>query len=175
MARDARGRGNNYWSDSALPGNDVYATMVSMLTDAVDEIASSCLAVRVRLLGRAVTGVYDRALEGQGVSIAQVNLMAALGKAGPCSPARIGEVLQLERSTVSRNLGLLIRHGWVEAVSSDAKGVREVALTASGREKVQSVMPEWRRAQEEAALLLGAGGVKAVRALAANIGLLPGD
>lgn len=146
-----------------------------MVTGAVDEIASNCLAVRVRLLGRAITGVYDRALEGHDVSIAQINLMAALGKIGPCSPARIGEVLQLERSTVSRNLSLLIRHGWVEAVSSDAKGVREVALTSSGGKKVETVMPEWRRAQEEAAQLLGSGGVEAVRALATNIGLLPGD
>ncbi|TDZ40858.1 MarR family winged helix-turn-helix transcriptional regulator [Mycobacteroides franklinii] len=146
-----------------------------MVTGAVDEIASNCLAVRVRLLGRAITGVYDRALEGHDVSIAQINLMAALGKIGPCSPARIGEVLQLERSTVSRNLSLLIRHGWVEAVSSDAKGVREVALTSSGGKKVETVMPEWRRAQEEAAQLLGSGGVQAVRTLATNIGLLPGD
>ncbi|MUM19605.1 winged helix-turn-helix transcriptional regulator [Mycobacterium sp. CBMA271] len=144
-----------------------------MVTDAVDEIAGECLAVRVRLLGRAVTGVYDRALERHDVSIAQINLMAALGKVGPCSPARIGEVLQLERSTVSRNLSLLIKRDWVKAVSSDAKGVREVALTSSGSKKVEAVMPEWRRAQKEAARLLGSGGVEAVRTLAATIGLPP--
>ena len=146
-----------------------------MVSASVDEIVSSCLAVRVRLLGRAVTSLYDHALERHGVSIAQVNLMAALEKAGPCSPARIGEVLQLERSTVSRNLSLLMKHGWVEAVSANAKGVREVALTSSGRKKIEAVMPEWRRAQSEAAELLGAGGVKAVRALATNVGLPVGD
>jgi DNA-binding MarR family transcriptional regulator len=142
---------------------------------AVDEIAGNCLAVRVRLLGRAVTSLYDHALEDHGVSIAQVNLMAALGKMGPSSPARIGEVLQLERSTVSRNLGLLMKHGWVEAVSANAKGVREVALTALGRTKVEAVMPDWQRAQQEATELLGVGGVKAVRSLAANVGLPLGD
>ncbi len=146
-----------------------------MVQSAVDEVASNCLAVRVRLLGRAVTSLYDHALEGHGVSIAQVNLMAALGKAGPCSPARIGEVLQLERSTVSRNLSLLMKHGWVEAVSANAKGVREVALTSSGRKKIEAVMPEWRRAQQEAAELLGSGGVKAVRTLAVNVVRSLGD
>ncbi len=145
-----------------------------MVSASVDEIAGNCLAVRVRLLGRAVTSLYDHALEEHGVSIAQINLMAALGKMGPCSPARIGEVLQLERSTVSRNLSLLIKHGWVEAVSANAKGVREVALTSSGRKKIEAVMPEWRRAQSEAADLLGVGGVKAVRALATSVGLSPG-
>lgn len=145
-----------------------------MVSASVDEIAGNCLAVRVRLLGRAVTSLYDHALEEHGVSIAQINLMAALGKMGPCSPARIGEVLQLERSTVSRNLSLLMKHGWVEAVSANAKGVREVALTSSGRKKIEAVMPEWRRAQSEAADLLGVGGVKAVRALATSVGLSPG-
>ncbi|KAB7760691.1 MarR family winged helix-turn-helix transcriptional regulator [Mycolicibacterium mucogenicum] len=140
-----------------------------MVHSAVDEVASNCLAVRVRLLGRAVTSLYDRALEEHGVSIAQINLMASLGKMGPCSPARIGEVLQLERSTVSRNLSLLMKHGWVDAVSANAKGVREVALTAAGRQKIETVMPAWRQAQQEAAELLGSGGVEAVRTLATNV------
>ena len=146
-----------------------------MAISPVDEIVRDCLAVRVRLIGRAVTGLYDHALEIHGLSIAQVNLLAALGKVGPCSPTRVGDVLQLERSTVSRNLSLLLRQGWIEAVSSDAKGVREVALTSSGRKKIKAVMPEWRRAQKEAAQLLGVGGVHAVRTLASSVGDLPDD
>lgn len=141
-----------------------------MVASVVDEIASNCLAARVRLLGRAMTGVYDRALARHGVSIAQVNLLAALGKLGPCSPARVGEVVQLERSTVSRNVGLLVKQGWVDPVSSDAKGVREIALTPSGLAKLEAVLPDWRRAQEEAAKLLGAGGIDAVRDLATSVG-----
>jgi DNA-binding MarR family transcriptional regulator len=140
-----------------------------------DEIVRDCLAVRVRLVSRALTGLYDHALQIHGLSIAQVNLLAALGKVGPCSPARLGDVLQLERSTVSRNLSLLLRQGWIEAVSSDAKGVREVALTSSGHKKIKAVMPEWRRAQREAAQLLGADGVDAVRTLATSVGHVPDD
>lgn len=140
-----------------------------------DEIVRDCLAVRVRLVGRAMTGLYDRALQIHGLSIAQVNLLAALGKFGPCSPTQVGDALQLERSTVSRNLNLLLRQGWIEAVSSDAKGMREVALTSSGRKKIKAVMPEWRRAQKEAAQLLGADGVNAVRTLARSVGDLPDD
>ena len=130
--------------------------------------------MRVRLIGRAVTAIYDGALEGQGLTIAQLNLLAAVGMAGPCPPSALGEVLQLERSTVSRNLNLLLRHGWIEAVSSDAKGIREVALTRAGRSKIESVMPEWRRAQREAAKLLGTDGVRAIQDIAAGVGHLPG-
>lgn len=132
-----------------------------------------CLAVRIRLIGRTVTGLYDGALERHGVTIAQVNLLAALGKVGPCPPARLGEVLQLERSTVSRNLHLLLKQGWIEAAVSDAKGMREVVLTGAGRAKIESVMPEWRQAQEQAAQLLGAG-VTAVQEIASGMGYPPG-
>jgi DNA-binding MarR family transcriptional regulator len=140
-----------------------------------DEIVRDCLAVRIRLIGRAVTGLYDRAIEGHGLSIAQVNLLAALGKVGPCAPTKLGDALQLERSTVSRNLNLLLRRGWIEAVSSDAKGVREVALTSAGRHKVESVLPDWRQAQQQAAQLLGSAGVKAVRKMAGSLGDIPSD
>jgi DNA-binding MarR family transcriptional regulator len=132
----------------------------------VDEIVQNCLAVRVRLIGRAVTAVYERAVTSHGMTIAQVSLMAVLGKVGPCPPSRLGEVLQLERSTVSRNLDILLRNGWVQADSSDAKGVREVSLTSAGRHKLESVMPAWRTAQAKAARLLGDAGVKTVRTVA---------
>jgi DNA-binding MarR family transcriptional regulator len=148
---------------------------MGMAASPIDEIVSDCLAVRTRLIGRAVTGLYDRALDGHGVSIAQVNLLAALGKAGPCTPTQLGDVLQLERSTVSRNLTLLMRRGWIEAVSADAKGIREVALTSAGYQKIRSVLPDWRRAQQQAAELLGSAGVKAVRNMASSLGQLPND
>jgi DNA-binding MarR family transcriptional regulator len=131
-----------------------------------DEIVQNCLGVRVRLISRAVTSVYDRAVSGHGVTIAQISLMAVLGKFGPCAPSRLGELLQLERSTVSRNLDILMRNGWVQADSSDAKGVREVSLTSAGRQELESVMPAWRNAQAEAARLLGDAGVKSVRTVA---------
>ncbi|MGW2054337.1 MarR family winged helix-turn-helix transcriptional regulator [Streptomyces sp. NPDC001840] len=145
-----------------------------MSTSSIDEIVRDCLAVRVRLIGRALTSLYDGALDGHGLTIAQVNLLAALGKVGPCPPSKLGDVLQLERSTVSRNLNLLLNHDWIEVLSSDAKGIREVALTRAGRAKIESVMPEWREAQQQAARLLGTRGVDAVQGVASNMGYAPG-
>jgi DNA-binding MarR family transcriptional regulator len=139
----------------------------------MDEIATDCLAVRARLISRALTSLYDGALGKHGVTIAQVNLLAAVGKAGPCPPGRLGVILQLERSTVSRNLSLLLNQGWVQAVSSDAKGISEVALTDAGRAKIESVIPEWREAQQQAAELLGQAGAQAVRQIAGDLGYPP--
>jgi DNA-binding MarR family transcriptional regulator len=147
---------------------------VDVGTSSIDEVVGDCLAVRVRLIGRALTSLYDGALDRHGLTIAQVNLLAALGKVGRCAPSTLGDVLQLERSTVSRNLNLLLKHGWIEALSSDAKGMREVALTSAGQAKIESVMPAWRQAQREAARLLGAAGVNAVQTIASSMGYAPG-
>lgn len=108
-----------------------------------------------------------------GVTIAQVNMLTAMALLGPCAPSKIGEVIQLERSTVSRSLDLLMKKKLVEAVSSDAKGVREVGLTAAGREKVDAVLPDWRAAQAKASRLLGTAGVKAVHEAAASVWTSP--
>jgi DNA-binding MarR family transcriptional regulator len=135
----------------------------------IDEMARDCLAVRVRMIGRAVTALYERLLSRHGVTVAQVNLLAALGKAGPCAPSRLGALLYLERSTVSRNLEILLRNGWVRPVSSDDKGLKEVALTLDGRNKVESVMDDWRGAQAEASRLLGEDGVRVVHSLADSL------
>ncbi|MFD8969678.1 MarR family winged helix-turn-helix transcriptional regulator [Streptomyces sp. NPDC059568] len=145
-----------------------------MSTSSIDEIVGDCLAVRVRLIGRALTSLYDGALSGHGVTIAQVNLLAALGKIGLCTPSKLGDVLQLERSTVSRNVNLLLSRGWIEVLSSDAKGIREIALTRAGQAKIESVMPEWREAQRQAAQLLGVTGVNAVQGIASGMGYAPG-
>ncbi len=141
--------------------------------NAVDEIVGNCLAVRIRLIGRAITNLYDEALETHGLTIAQANLLAALGKIGTCAPTKLGDLLQLDRSTVSRNLKLLFKGGWVREVSSNEKGVREVALTRAGLEKVNSLLANWRQAQKSATKLLGADGVRAVRAVAAELSPIP--
>ncbi|WP_040833450.1 MarR family winged helix-turn-helix transcriptional regulator [Nocardia brevicatena] len=144
-----------------------------MSISSVDEIVGGCMAVRARLISRALTSLYDGALDSHGLTIAQVNLLAALGKVGPCPPSKLGEVLQLDRSTVSRNLNLLLKHGLIETVSSDAKGIREVALSRAGQAKIESVMPEWRQAQRQAAQLLGTTGVLAVQGIASSMGYPP--
>ncbi len=133
--------------------------------DAIEEISSGCLAVRVRMLGRAVTAVYERALASRELSVAQMNILVFVGKQGPCPPAVVGQMLQMERSTVSRNLRPMLERGWLAAETHDAGHLREVRLTARGRKELEAALPAWREAQAEAEKLLGAGGTQAVRTL----------
>ena len=134
-------------------------------TAAIEEIADGCIAFRARILGRAISAIYDRTMGPCGMSIAQVNILVFVGKVGEVSPALIGEKMAMEKSTVSRNLRGLIDDGLLDADTSDAQRVRGVRLSAKGRRRVEAVLPEWRRAQREALELLGSGGSAAIKGL----------
>lgn len=133
------------------------------------EIFDNCTSARVRMVARSVSSIYDQALAPHDITTAQMNMLVALAEFGECTPRKVGEFLQLERSTVSRNLDLLIRKGLVEAVSSDAKGLREITITSEGTSIIARILPDWRKAQKQAARLLGRGGVESLHDAADTI------
>lgn len=132
---------------------------------AAAEIAGACLASRARMLSRWISALYEKALDGSGITVAQLGLLVAVGMLGNTSPQKLGSVLSLERSTVSRNLAPLIANGWLEAKTGDAGRVRGVRLTRAGERVLARVLPSWRRAQAEVARELGQAGVAALHRL----------
>jgi DNA-binding MarR family transcriptional regulator len=111
-------------------------------------IADECLALRVRRLDRLVTRVFDDALRPHGVSAAQLNLLVGITVAGPVRAAELGRALDLDKSTVSRNLALLQASGWIT-------GARDLELTTEGAAVLERAFPAWRRAQESLTEWLG--------------------
>jgi DNA-binding MarR family transcriptional regulator len=136
---------------------------------AVREMFDNCTASRVRLIARSVSSIYDQAVARHGVTIAQVNLLVTLADFGPSTLRKIGAFLRLERSTMSRNLDLLMKRGLVEAISSNARGIREVAITPVGLDMIEVVLPDWRAAQMQAAQLLGQDGMVLVNETVSSI------
>ena len=61
---------------------------------AADRIAVDCLAVRVRLLNRTITSIYDDALRPLGLTAGQLNVLVVIAKRGPISP---GEIVALSK------------------------------------------------------------------------------
>jgi len=129
------------------------------------EVVAICLGYRTRKLARAVTRLYNDRLRPLGLNIAQMNLMAAIAGQRSVQPARLGRAMDLEKSTLSRNISLLVDRGWVEIRDHPpGRGVL-LALTASGNEVLHHALPPWKEAQERAQSLvaetlpdLGAGG-----------------
>jgi len=118
-------------------------------------IASECLSVRVRRLGRVVTRIYDAALAPHGISAAQLNLLAAVAVGEGVRPADLTRLLDLEKSTLSRDLKRMEQLGWVRSRETLPRGGLFVTLTAAGSRLLAEVRPSWEKAQAAAEAELG--------------------
>jgi DNA-binding MarR family transcriptional regulator len=76
--------------------------------------------------------------------------------------SEVGAELQLDDSTLSRNLERMRAKGWLEEVPADDARVHSYRLTEAGRALLEKAIPAWRSAQREAKRLLGAAGVRAL-------------
>jgi DNA-binding MarR family transcriptional regulator len=137
----------------------------------VDRIAQECVAVRLRMLNRVVTNVYDEALRPLDVKVSQINIMVAAAKMGVVRPTDLGEVLHLDASTLSRNLERMQARGWLEVVHNEEDGRSQpVRLTAQGRKLLERAALGWDAAQAKVKKLLGTGTVEQIAAAAQRLG-----
>jgi hypothetical protein len=52
----------------------------------IDKIASECVAVRLRMLNRVITNIYDDALRPLELKVSQMNILVAAAKMGTARP-----------------------------------------------------------------------------------------
>jgi DNA-binding MarR family transcriptional regulator len=128
-------------------------------------VADECIAYRVRILNRVITNIYDRALQPLGVKINQANILTMLSLTDHASSTDIARVLLMEKSTVSRTVDRMRKNGWINVVGQGDEPSLVITVTPKGRKLMASVHAEWKKAQKQAAELLGEEGVAAVRKL----------
>lgn len=139
-------------------------------TDFARLMASECLAVRVRRLGRVITRVYDAALAPHGVTIAQLNLLTAIVAADGARPTDLVRILDVEKSTLSRDLQRMEHLGWIRFDPRQSGRGRSISLTPAGTRLLLQIRPAWEKAQETARSQLGRGAFAGLRKLLQPIG-----
>ena len=127
------------------------------LDNSVDTIAGECIAVRMRMLNRIVTNLYDEALRPLGLKVSQMNILVAVAKMGTARPAEVCERLHLDVSTLSRNVERMKARGWLEVVPDQDGRAQPFQLTRQGRKLLEKAVPAWKKAQRQATSLLGTG------------------
>jgi DNA-binding MarR family transcriptional regulator len=125
--------------------------------------ALPCLCGNLRRAARLVSQLYESE-EGwpKDLSIAQFSLLQAISRQGSITHARLGSLLGLDQTTVSRSLATLGRHRWVSVSRGWDRRERRLSLSGAGLQKLRHAESSWRRGQ---ARLLRRYGVDAWRKL----------
>jgi DNA-binding MarR family transcriptional regulator len=109
-----------------------------------------CYCANVRRVARRLTRFYEAELRETGMNPAQFELMANLRGRPRSSQSELAAVLDVDQTTLSRNLKLLIGQGWVSVAASAKDGRRgEYQLTDEGRKTLGRAMPCWERAMRK--------------------------
>lgn len=139
------------------------------LDKTVDTIASECIAVRMRMLNRVVTKMFDDALRPLGIKVSQLNILMVVAKRGPVSPAEVGRVLHLEKSTLSRNSERIMKRGWIEVLDDTNARNHLLQLTPKGSRLIEKARPLWSKAQKKTRKVLGETVAKAIQRAANRV------
>ena len=123
----------------------------------IDKIAGECIAVRLRMLNRIITNIYDDALRPLDLKVSQMNILVAAAKMGTARPAEVCEHLHLDVSTLSRNVERMKARGWLEVVPDEDGRSQPFRLTPQGRRLLDKAVPAWSAAQQKVKTLLGDG------------------
>lgn len=117
-------------------------------------IATSCIARRARQLARNVSRIYDDALREHGIKISQLNLLVAVATSQPVQPSALAMALDLEKSTLSRNLKRMADNQWIRIDSGHDERSRLVSATPEGLSLLTTIYPAWQKAQRSARQLI---------------------
>ena len=132
-------------------------------------LAEECIAVRLRLINRVVTGIYDEAFRPYGLRVSQMNILGVIAHLGRATPAQVCQILHLEKSTFSRNVRRMRNKGWLERVPEETGRAHRLTVTKEGNEILRKAFPAWREAQRKAISLMGEEGVTVVARIAQTL------
>lgn len=125
------------------------------MADIAEMTASSCLATRVRQLSRIVTRVYDDAMRPLGITASQYTLLAQLASRDGITAVEIGGDLDIEKSTLSRNLKRLLALGHIIMDPPAGRRGRGLHLTPKGQVVLKDAFPIWQEAQRKTTAIMG--------------------
>ena len=117
----------------------------------------NCLCLNTRHAARALTRMYEDHLRPCNLTPPQFGLLSVLAERPGLSQQELADRLDLDQTTLSRNLRLLITNKWIKGIrSKEDRRLTCYSVTPDGLEVRQTAAPHWNRAQQHMREALGA-------------------
>lgn len=127
-----------------------------------ETIARECIAARLRMINRAISKQYDRALRAHGIRVSQLNILVAVSQFGQARQQDICKALFMERSTVSRDVERMQANGWLDSATGEDARTSVLKVTLAGKKMLEKVAPSWHEVQQRAIAILGKDQIAAL-------------
>src|SRR5579864_9297468 len=105
------------------------------MSDQIDtRTVRRCACANIRRTDRVVTQFYNEILAPSGLYATQFGLLAILAEVAPITIHRLAEHMDIDRTTLTRNLKLLIKQHLVGSEEGGDRRMRRVLLTQEGEQ-----------------------------------------
>jgi len=106
-----------------------------------------CTCFKIRKIARELTNSYNYSLKSYGVNSTQIPILALLNIFSQLETSKMAELLNLEPSTLRRNLSILVKKKLIKVVKRDVNG-NLLRLTTNGYNKLKETLPIWKKSNQ---------------------------
>lgn len=110
-------------------------------------VPATCLMFNFREVCRTITQIYDEQLIIIGLHSTQYTLLVSLKFQEPQKLSSLAKTIGLDRTTLTRNLSLLEKKGWVKYEKSSDSRQKIVSITQQGEQILNQAFPIWQNLQ----------------------------
>jgi DNA-binding MarR family transcriptional regulator len=114
-----------------------------------------CASFNFRRTARAVTRLYDEALQEFGIRSTQFSILVGVAKNQPVPIGALADVMVVDSTTLTRSLRLLQKEGLIGISNRAAMRQRFLTITAKGEHLLERSLPAWRKAHERFVATIG--------------------
>lgn len=114
----------------------------------MSDIPRECVAYNLMKTARHLSAFYRKTISPSGLQGTQFPLLLAIKLNEPVPISELAEILELDRTTLSRNLKRLQDRGYVILEKDNDQRVRNVRLSENGAEVLKKAIPLWEKAQK---------------------------
>lgn len=125
------------------------------LENIAEAAVTGCIVTRVRRLSRIITRLYDYDLKDTGITASQFILLTQIAREDGVAAVTIGRTLDIEKSTLSRNLKRMLK---LELLTTDpprGRARRGLHLTEKGKHVIGQAYPIWAKTQAKVEEVMG--------------------
>jgi DNA-binding MarR family transcriptional regulator len=118
-------------------------------------LGETCTCGELRKAARAITLLYDNAFKSSGLLSTQLGVLDVICNTESIRITELAEKQGMDRTTLTRNLSVLVKQGYIKITSGNDQRTRIVTATHKGRSAVAKAIPLWNDAQRDVRLEMG--------------------
>jgi len=108
----------------------------------------NCVCKNLRMTTRITTQYFDQVFQTVGIPVAQFSLLADIAFRENVTISELAQVLLMDQTTVTRNIEILRKKGYVNVRTDDNDSRRKcISISESGLRTLDDAIPLWNNVQ----------------------------